>query len=96
MGAITVYLIKTMNKDYMKKYKLDILGIRETHLTGTGILEIKTSDNTETFELYYTGPKRISYHGFGIVVRNDLLADYLQEDISERICKATFRLEGNR
>ncbi len=58
----------------------------------TGILETKTSDNTETFELYYTGPKRNCYHGVGSVARKDLQADY--KDISERICKATFSLEG--
>ena len=39
----------------MVKYKLDILGLQETHLKGTGIKDIETTDGKRRFDLFYTG-----------------------------------------
>ncbi len=98
-GSLNVRGIKDTEQqmqlaDDMKKYNLDILGIQETHLRGTGSIDIKTSDNKEVFELYYTGPKDNSYHGVGIITRKDLQADY--KTISEIVCMATIRLEKDK
>ena len=78
----------------MQKYKIDILAIQETHLKGTGAIDIRTSDNKEVFDLYYTGPEKNSFHGVGVVVRKDQQADF--KNISDRICMATIRLEEDK
>ena len=60
----------------MQTCKIDIMGIQEHHLKGTGVIEIKSTNNKHTYELFYTGPNDNKHHGVGIIVRKDLKADY--------------------
>ncbi len=78
----------------MQKYKLDILGVQEHHMKGTGVIDIKSSDNKNVYEFYYTGPKENQHHGVGIVAKKELFADY--KPISDRICMATIWIEGEK
>jgi hypothetical protein len=39
----------------MQKYRVQILAIQETHLPGSGALEVKTTDGKPAYDLYYTG-----------------------------------------
>ena len=41
--------------DDIQTYKIDIMGIQEHHLEGTGVIEIRIKDNKDTYELFYTG-----------------------------------------
>ena len=75
----------------MQTYKIYIMGKQEHHLKGTGVIEIKSADNNDTNELFYTGPNDIKHHGVGIIVRKDLKPDY--KKIAEKICVATIKLE---
>ena len=58
------------------RYKVDIMGIQEHHLKGTVVVEIRSTDNKNTYELFYTGPNDINHHWVGIIVRKELTANY--------------------
>ena len=66
----------------MQTYKIDIMGIQEHHLKDTGVIEIRSEDNKNTYELFYIGPNDNKHHGVGTIVRKDLKADY--KDITEK------------
>ena len=85
---------QTQIADDMQKYKVAILGIQETHMKGTGVIDITTSDKKERYEFYYTGPFDNTNHGVGIVTRKDLQAEY--KSITERSCMATIKLEKEK
>ena len=55
------------------------------------MIEIRSTDNKDTYELFYTGPNDNKHHGVGIIFRKDLKADY--KEIMEKNCVATFKLE---
>ena len=76
--------------DNMRRYDLDILAIQETHLTGTGVKEIKTSDGRQAYDLFYTGSDTQSHHGIGIICDTSL--DKKFERVSDRICKVTIKM----
>ena len=77
--------------DDMQKYKIDIMWMQEHHLKGTGVIEIRSKDNKNTYELFYTGPKDNKHHGEGVIVRKDLKADY--KEITEKMCVVTIKFE---
>ena len=61
MGSLNVRGIREEKdqkqiNDIMQTYKIDILGIQKHHLKGTGVIEIRSKDNKDAYELYYTGP----------------------------------------
>ena len=72
----------------MEKYKLDILGLQEMHLKGTGI---KEADGKRRFDLFYIGPENNKHHGVGIVIRKYLKAEFKR--ITDRTCMATVKME---
>ena len=49
--------------DGMQKYKIDIMVIQEHHLNETGVIEIRSKENKDTYELFYTGQMIISIMG---------------------------------
>ena len=55
------------------------------------MIEIRSKDNRDTYELFYTGPNGNKHHGVGIIVRKDLKADY--NEITENNCVAAIKLE---
>ena len=75
----------------MQTYKIDIMGIQEHHLKGIGVMKIRSKDNKDTYELFYTGPNDNKYHRVGVIVRKDLKADY--KEITEKNCVTTIKLE---
>ena len=77
--------------DYMQTYKIDIMGIQEHHLKGTGVIEIRSSDNKDTYELFYTGPNDIKHLGVGITMRKDLKANY--KEVTEKKRVPTIKLQ---
>ena len=42
--------------DHMQTNKIDIMGIQECHLKETEVIEIRSTDNKDTYDLFYTGP----------------------------------------
>ena len=48
------------------------------------MIEIRSKDNKDTYELFYTGQHDNKHHGIGIIVRKDLKADY--KEITENVC----------
>ena len=74
--------LKKQIADDMHTYKIDIMGIQEHHLKGSGVIEIRSTDNKDTYELFYTGPNDNKHHGVGIILRKDLKVDY--KEITEK------------
>ena len=70
--------------DDLQKYHVQVLAIQETHLPGSGALELKTSDGKNTYDLFYTGEEENKYHGVGIVVEQTLKPQF--KTITDRIC----------
>ena len=64
------------------KLKIDIMGKQKHHIKGTGVLEIRSKDSKDTYELFYTGSNDNKHHGVGISARKDLNADY--KEITEK------------
>ena len=77
-GILTDFKRASIATD-IEHYKIDILAIQETHLRGTGILEI---GNKHT--LHYTGPEDHSHHGVGFIVKNNSNTTFIK--VSDRIC----------
>ena len=57
--------------DDMQTYKIDIMRIKKHHLKETGVIEIRSTENKDTYKLFYTGPNDNKHHGVGIIVRKD-------------------------
>lgn len=89
-GIISDYNKKCLADDLVKKYDLQILGIQETHLKGTGCQDIVTSDGKNNFNLFYNGADDNKYHGVGIVCNSTLKPVFTP--ISNRICKLTAQI----
>ena len=66
------------------------MAIQEHHMKGTGVINLKS--NNDTYELFCTSTKNNKHHGVGILTRKDFKAEY--KVISDRICKATIKLEN--
>lgn len=99
VGSLNVRGVKSKKyqnelADDMRKYGIDLLGIQESHLKGTGLIDIKTSDGKETYELFYTGKETNTHHGVGIVAKKDLGAEF--KEISDRACEAIIQLESGK
>ncbi len=80
--------------DDMVSYKILILRIQETHMKDTEIEGIVTSDNTQTFILFHTGPNNSSLHGVWIVVHKDLKPQFNR--ISDIICQREILLQNDQ
>ena len=55
--------------DDLTKYHCDVIGVQETHLRGTGNIEL--GETKAKYKLYYTGPIDKSHHGVGIIVNSE-------------------------
>ena len=80
--------------DDMQKYKMDILGIQETHLKGSGTEEITTSDKKGKYILFYTGSDTHNHHGVGIVTSRDFIPEFSK--INNRTCKMDSKLTDRK
>ena len=69
----------------IRRYKLQIVAIQETHLQATGAFEI--SDGTNRYEVFYTGANENRYHGVGIIADKNLKGKFKR--VSDRICTMT-------
>lgn len=78
----------------MKKYQLHMLAVQETHFKGTETRTLQTTDGTDKYTFFFTGPENNKWHGVGIVVSQTLKAQF--KIISNRICIATTKLPSNR
>ena len=67
------------------------MGVQEHHLKGTGVIEIRSTDNKDTYGIFYTGPNENKCHEVGIIVRKDLKVEY--KEITAKICVASIKLE---
>ena len=85
---------KTRLADDMQKYKMDILGIQETHLRGSGTEEITTSDKKGKYILFYTGSDTDKYHGVGIVTSGEFQPEFSK--VNNRTCKMDSKLAGRK
>ena len=72
-------------------YKMSALMIQETHLKGTGFLDIKSSKG-KTVRLYYSGDGRTSRNGVGILVEPETKCTYTP--ISSRLMM--LRIENDK
>ena len=73
------------------------MAVQETHLQGTEIRHIRSSDGKNKYELFYTGAENNSHHGVAIVTEIELKPQY--QRISNRISKMTTKLnvkDGSR
>ena len=70
------YKIKTLVSD-IKKYKLDIVGLQETHMKGSGIVKVD-----KDYELFYSGSEDNKHHGIGMFVNRALKLQ--TQDVSAR------------
>ncbi len=89
-GILEDHRLQELSDD-IQRYDLDAVGVQETHLRGTGTIELP-SPRTATspkhkYTLYYTGPTNSSHHGVGIVIKSDCQATFKR--ISDRICSVT-------
>ena len=80
----------------LNTYNIHILAVQETHIRGTGTLNLpkpntNTTKQTNQYTLYYTGPTDTSHHSVGVIVRNDCNAKFNR--IDDRICTLTIDLE---
>ena len=69
----------------MQTYKIDIMGVQEHHLKGTGMIEIRSKDNKDTYEQFCTGSNDNKHHGVGNIVTKILKADY-KETTQNNLC----------
>ena len=74
----------------MQSYKLDIIAVKETHLKGTGVKTIQTTDEKLKYDFFYTGSEDNIFHGVGIGISQDLKPQFKR--ISDRICMVTIKI----
>ncbi|XP_033112252.1 uncharacterized protein LOC117113116 [Anneissia japonica] len=74
----------------LERYNVQILGVQETHLQGTGVIDLPCSGNLK-YVLFYTGSDNNSHHGVGIAIEKGLCAKF--KGFSDRTCMATFRID---
>ena len=76
----------------LESYDLDILCLQETHLEGSGTLNIKTSKN-ESYDFMFSGSNsdnsKNSWSGVAIVIKEKFKSTFTP--ISDRLCFASFR-----
>ena len=76
----------------MTKYQLTAMAIRETKLKKGGVIEINTSDNRNSYEIYHTGSEDNKHHEVGTVTEKCLDVEF--KTVSNRTCTATIKLKG--
>ena len=74
----------------MQSYKLDIIAVQETHLKGTGVKTIQTTDEKLKYDFFYTGSEDNIFHGVGIGISQDLKPQFKR--ICDRICMVTIKI----
>ena len=84
---------KTSLADDLKKYKITLACIQETHLNHDGVINIKTSDNSKTYTLYYVSSPD-SHHGCGIMIDSNTECDFTK--INDRACSLTTYISTTR
>ena len=77
---------KTSLADDLQKYKITLACIQETQLNHDGVINIKTSDNSKTYTLYYLSSPD-SHHGCGIMIDSNTECDFTK--INDRACSLT-------
>ena len=76
----------------MAKYQLTAMAIQETKLKKEGVIEINTSNNRKSYEIYHTGSEDNKHYGVGIVTEKGLDVEF--KTVSNRTCTATIKLKG--
>ena len=77
--------LETLGQD-LQNYSIDVAGIQETHLVGTGQETINKLGKTK-YNFHFTGQN--PHHGVGIAIKENLDAQI--EVVSDRIIKATIK-----
>ena len=76
--------------DDFHQYGVDALGVQETHLRGTGSIDLPIPTNGKPdnqYTIYYTGPEDSSHHGVGIIIKKECNAIFKR--VNNRICYIT-------
>ena len=68
--------------------KVSALAVQETHIKGYGTMKL-TSNTTKTYIRYYSGSKKKSDNGVGIILPSDVNTEF--DPICERICKVRLK-----
>jgi len=84
--------LKSIQKD-LQQYKLDILAIQETKMKGT-IIETIETENGNRYDFYQGNSQENKHQGTGLIVDTTLAPEF--KTISDRISKATIKLETNK
>lgn len=94
-GCQNSYEKETLAND-AANFKIDVLGVSETHLktTETELEQISVSIDNKIIDylFYYCGNN--THHGVGILIRKELNPSF--NKISDRICTSTFSLGGRK
>ena len=69
--------------DDLQKYKITLACIQETHLNHDGAINIKTSDSSKTYTLYYVSSPD-SHHGCGIMIDSNTECEFTK--INDQAC----------
>ena len=96
VGSLNVRRLKQIQNeqnlvDDMQRYRISIMAVQETHLQGTEVRHIRSSDGKNKYELFYTGAENNSHHGVAIVTETELKPQY--QRISNRISKRNTKLK---
>ena len=74
----------------MENYKLDILGIDECRLTGSGRMSTK-SETVESYTIIYSGQQDTHHRGVALIMNTQSASTLMVwEPINERLIKAHF------
>ena len=84
---------KTSLADDLQKHKINLACIQEAHLNHDGVINIKTSDNSKTYTLYYVSSPD-SHHGCGIMIDSNTECDFTK--INDRSCSLTTYVSTTR
>ena len=80
----------------MNRYRVAIMAVQETHLKGSGIESIETTNHTskqpQKYTFYYTGEETNKFHGVGIIFDKNKFENPILESLSDRICQLSVKL----
>ena len=91
-GLLNPIKLKTLVND-IAKYNLHFLTVQETHMKGSGMIELKSPTN-ETIHFFYSGHKDKSINGVGVLVNSKYKAEF--KPISDRMCMLTIKLDPSQ
>ena len=87
-GCHSNHKLEMLIQDF-RKYKLDIIGITETHIPVSEEL-IESSEYT----IFTVNKEKNIHHGVGIVVKKDLNPNFIK--LTDRICKTTVKVDSRK